>query len=142
MFKAIGLLLTAVLAAIALLHFYWAAGGGLGGGSAVPSVGGKRTFQPSTIGTVLVGLAFVAAVVVVFGRMNYWGVVLPGWFFRLGTLVIGLVFLARAIGDFRLVGFFKPVTNSSFTYMDTRVYSPLCLMIALAAFIVTWRSTD
>lgn len=142
MIRILGIFLVVVLAAIALLHFYWAAGGGFGGGSAVPSVGGKRTFEPSTFGTVMVGLAFTAAAAVVLGRLGYWGASLPAWLFRLGTLGIGLIFLARAVGDFRLVGFFKQVTDSSFAYMDTRVYSPLCLVVAVTALVVTFRSVD
>lgn len=142
MIKAIGFSLSTILAAIALLHFYWAAGGGFGGGAAVPSRGGKRTFEPSTFGTVMVGLAFVAAVVVVLARLGYWGASLPAWLFRLGTLGIGLIFLVRAVGDFRLIGFFKRVTDSSFAYWDTRVYSPLCLIVAVIALVVTFRSVD
>ncbi|MEO6394241.1 MAG: DUF3995 domain-containing protein [Pyrinomonadaceae bacterium] len=139
MIKALGLLLAAVLAGIALLHFYWAAGGGFGGGSAVPTVGGKRTFEPSTFATVMVGLAFVLAVLVVLGRMGYLGQFLPAWVFRVGALGIGLIFLARAIGDFRMVGFFKQASPSSFAFWDNWVYSPLCLGIAIVALVVAIR---
>ena len=142
MLKTIGILLAVILAVIALLHFYWAVGGTLFAGSAVPTIGGKQTFHPSTLGTVMVGLAFVAAVIVVLGRLGYWGDFLPAWLFRVGTAGIGLIFLARAIGDFRLIGFFKQVTNSPFSYLDTRVYSPLCLVIAAVAFVATFRSVD
>jgi hypothetical protein len=140
MLRAIGIFLTGILAAIALLHFYWAAGGTLGAGSAVPTIGGKPTIRPSTFATVVVGLAFVAAVAVVLGRLGYWGGSFPPWFFRVGTAGIAIIFFARAIGEFHLIGFFKSVTNTPFALMDTRVYSPLCLIVAVIAFVVTFRS--
>src|SRR5687768_8635800 len=36
-----------VLLSLALLHIYWAAGGNLGMGSVIPTVGGKPVFSPS-----------------------------------------------------------------------------------------------
>jgi hypothetical protein len=142
MIRILGILLVVILAGIALLHFYWAAGGGFGGGSAVPSVGGRRAFEPSTFATVMVGLAFVAAVPVVLGRLGYWGGSLPAWLFRMGTAGIGVIFLARAVGDFRLIGFFKRASESSFASWDSWVYSPLCVAIAVIAFVVIFRSVD
>ena len=37
----------------------------------------------------------------------------------------------RAIGDFRYVGFFKRVRDSSFARLDTLAYSPLCAGLAV-----------
>jgi len=78
-------------------------------------------------------------VVVIAGELGWIGTTLPRTVFRLMTFVISLLFLMRAIGDFRLVGFFKPASDSSFAYWDSRLFSPLCLFIALAAFIVMWN---
>jgi hypothetical protein len=44
---------------------------------------------------------------------------------------VALALLARAVGDFRLVGFFKRVKDSVFARMDSRVYSPLCVLLGL-----------
>ena len=46
--------------------------------------------------------------------------------------------VGRAIGDFKYVGFFKRVRGSKFARMDTLVYSPLCLLLALGVARVAW----
>lgn len=142
MIKTLGILLAAIFAAIALLHFYWAAGGVTSGAAAIPTVGGKQAFTPSAFATVMVVLAFVAAVLVVLGRigfLGFWGDFVPQWIFRTGLYVISVLFLLRAIGEFRLVGFFKQASNSTFARWDTWFYSPLCLVIAVIAFILAFK---
>jgi hypothetical protein len=49
---------------------------------------------------------------------------------------LALIFSARAIGEFRLVGFFKRVHGSAFARLDSLVFSPLCLLLAVAIFIL------
>ena len=49
-------------------------------------------------------------------------------------LALGL--LARAIGEFNYVGFFKRVRGSRFARLDTLVYSPLCLLLAIGVALV------
>jgi hypothetical protein len=49
---------------------------------------------------------------------------------------LALVLLLRAVGDFRLVGFFKRIRGSRFAYLDTAIYSPLCLMLAIGVAMV------
>jgi hypothetical protein len=54
------------------------------------------------------------------------------------ALALGL--LARAIGEFRYVGFFKRVRGSRFARLDTLLYSPLRLLLAVGvAFIAKQR---
>ena len=50
------------------------------------------------------------------------------------VLAVGL--LGRAIGEFRYVGFFKRVRGSRFAKLDTVVYSPLCLLLAVGVALV------
>lgn len=132
----LGLLLAALFAALSLLHVYWAAGGRLGGAAAVPTVGGKRSFQPSPAGTVLVAAALLAAMFIILGQLGKLGEALPHRVFRWGTWGICAVFFLRAVGEFRLVGFFKQVRDTPFAYWDTWVFSPLCLLMAAVAFVV------
>jgi hypothetical protein len=40
------------------------------------------------------------------------------------------------VGDFRLVGFFKRVRGNAFARLDTLVYAPLCLVLAVGVFYV------
>lgn len=41
-------------------------------------------------------------------------------------------FIVRAIGDFKYVGFFKKIYNSSFASLDTRYFSPLILVLGIS----------
>lgn len=139
MIKALGILLAIIFAVIALLHFYWAFGGSTPGMAAIPTVGGKQAFTPSAFGTAMVALAFVAAALVALGQIGYLGEIVPHWIFRAGLFIISVLFLLRAVGEFKMVGFFKTLTGTPFASMDTWVYSPLCLFIAVAAFIVAFK---
>jgi hypothetical protein len=75
---------------------------------------------------------------VVLGRVKIWGAFVPSRIFYLGTWVISLLFLLRTIGDFRYVGFFKSVSDTDFAFWDTILFSPLCLLIAVAAFLISY----
>jgi Protein of unknown function (DUF3995) len=50
-------------------------------------------------------------------------------------LLIGMVFVfaGRAIGDFKYFGFFKSIKGTTYAIWDTRVYSPLNLLVAALA---------
>ena len=137
MIRILGILLAVIFAILSFFHLYWAAGGRFGGGAAIPTTGGERLFTPSPFGTILVAAALFAAMLVVLGRLKIWGAFVPGWIFYSGTWVISLLFLLRTIGDFRYVGFFKSVTDTNFARWDTILFSPLCLVIAIVAFLIS-----
>ena len=132
----LGIVLASIFALLALLHIFWAAGGSFGNDVTVPMVDGKRAFTPSTTATLLVAAALLAAMLVILGQLGVVGERFPKWIFSTGTWVICLLFFIRAIGDFKLVGFFKQVQDTGFAYWDTRLFSPLCLLIFGLAFFV------
>src|ERR1700755_1118833 len=132
MIRILGILLAVIFAVISLFHLYWAAGGAFGSSVAVPTVaapsrGYTRVFKPSAGGTILVALAFLLAIAVVLGRLGFLGDNIPHRIYRWGTWAIALIFFLRAIGEFRLVGFFKRVSDTPFAHWDTWLFSPLCL---------------
>jgi hypothetical protein len=138
MVSALAFLVSVILVGAALMHVYWAFGGKIGGMAAVPETDGRPAFSPSRSGTLAVaGCLFAAAYVVAVA-----GQLLPSplerWA-RVAPFALSAIFLARAVGDFRLVGFFKRVRTSRFARQDTRVYSPLCLGLALATGYVAYR---
>lgn len=137
----LGITLAAIFAILSLFHVYWAAGGRFGSASAVPTVGGDRTFNPSPFGTVLVAAALFAAMLTVLGQIGWLGDTIPKWIFRWATFGIAALFLLRAIGDFKLIGFFKQVNDTGFAFWDTLLFSPLCLFIAVAAFLIGYLET-
>jgi hypothetical protein len=137
------LLLGLVFLALALWHFYRAFAPSSGETAAVPSVGGKPLFVPSTGATLAVGVVLVlfAALVGATGGLLPAGFLagIPAPVLRGLSYALALGLLVRAIGDFRYVGFFKRIRGSRFARMDTLVYSPLCLLLALGVAVVALR---
>lgn len=99
----------------------------------VPSLAGKPVLATGPVATSAVAVLLAAA-----GLICLWRAGLLGWQYpaipRAGVWLIAVSFAARAVGDFRYVGFFKTVRDSSFARYDTAFYSPLCVVIAVAAF--------
>ena len=50
---------------------------------------------------------------------------------------MAMIFVLRTLGDFRYVGFTKRIRNTSFAEWDTKLYSPLCLLMALLALVAS-----
>jgi len=125
--------LALVFALLGALHVFWALGGRLGFGVAVPEVDGQRAFTPTPAATLAVALALFLGSALVLGRAGVFGSLVPAALFRWPVLIMGFVFLVRAVGEFRLVGLFKRVRGTSFARWDTWLFSPLCLGIFLAA---------
>ncbi len=145
--RILGILLAVIFAVISLFHLYWATGGKFGIGVAVPTVavpsrGNVRAFKPSVGGTILVAFAFILAIAVILGQLRFLGDIVPHWIFRWGTWAFALLFFLRAIGEFRLVGFFKQVRDTPFAHWDTWLFSPLCLSIAIIAFILAYTEAN
>lgn len=127
------LILSMVFFTLSLLHFYWASGGQWWLDQALPmNEQGDHVLKPSKLPTIIVGiglLGFGAFYVAVLLGSNVSGMMsIVGW-------IIPSIFLLRAIGDFRYVGFFKRIRQTDFAKYDTRIYAPLCLTIALIAFM-------
>jgi hypothetical protein len=120
--------LSAILGAICLLHLYWALGGKWALDKVNPEVGGKPLLKLNFLAwfVTTIGFLILAAIPVVPMKPA-----LRKW------LLIGMavIFACRAMGDFKYVGFFKSIKGTVFAFWDTRVYSPLNLLLAvLAAF--------
>jgi Protein of unknown function (DUF3995) len=131
--------MTLVLVPLALLHFYWAAGGRTGRGVAVPELRGRPAFQPGPLACILVGMLLLAAALVLLGRSGAVAAPLPfpPWIFGAGSWTIAAVFALRAIGDFQYFGFFRRVTGTPFAHNDALFYTPLCLALAILASCIS-----
>ncbi len=128
-------LLICIFSTLGGIHLYWLAGGSWGTSAVIPEHEGKPLFRPTHLatGVVAASLFCCALLMAVVARI----IILP---FQAPLATLGylcaLVFLLRAIGDFRLVGFFKRVRTTRFARFDTRLYSPLCLVISIGVFWV------
>ena len=127
--------LAAILLLLSLVHWYWALGGQRGLAAAVPtSASGEPLVSPGRLAAAGVAFALlVAAGLALWPACPY--AVGPPWVQRGGVWGIALVFTARAVGDGRYVGFSKRVRDTAFGRRDSRLYSPLC---ALIAFLAIW----
>ena len=133
--------LAVVFCALSLLHTGWALGLGSGQVQAVPArPDGQPVFRPGPWATLAVaGLLLLAALLVTqrAGLGREWipaGLVGPGCWGVSAALVL------RAIGEFRYVGFFKRVRGTAFARMDSRLYSPLALLLGLGAGLVAYTA--
>ena len=122
--------LASVLAFLSGLHIYWAFGGRWGWGAAIPQVDGRPAFTPSRFATFLVALGLAAAAALPLVRVGAFPFPVPPWLSRWSAVLLAFIFFVRAVGDFRLVGFFKRVRGTPFAIWDTRLFSPLCLLLA------------
>jgi hypothetical protein len=125
--------LTVILVTLLLLHAYWALGGRWGSAYTVPTVNGRRIFNPTPLATwVICGLLGIA-VIIVMGEAGWIATSPVPALFNVGVWMLGLVFMLRAVGNLRTFGFFKTLRGTPFAEWDTWLYSPLCLLLALLA---------
>jgi hypothetical protein len=140
MSDSLALAVASVFVALALWHFYMAAAPAQGRGGAVPVSDGKPLFVPSVRATLAVGLVLLLFALLVAGTGGLLSYGLPRWLLRWLSYGLALGLLARAIGEFRYVGFFKRVVGTRFATLDTFVYSPLCLALAIGVALVARAS--
>ena len=83
-------------------------------------------------------LLLCAGLVAATGRLLHLGI--APWILTWLSFALAAGLLARAIGEFKYVGFFKRVRGSRFARLDTWIYSPLCLLLALGVALVAKRN--
>jgi len=138
----VGSAVAGVFAALSVLHVYWALGGTVGLDGAIPELPSTRgelageeaprkAFRPSVAMTLLVACALGVVGALVCLRAGLFAPAMTHWPLRWVLAAIALILTARAVGDLRLVGFFKRTRGTRFAVLDTWVYSPLCVLLAL-----------
>ena len=106
-------------------------------GNVIPKLEGKPAFEPGRISTLIVAaglFGFAAVHVRALGCFTTGSAYLAG----IILLIIVAIFSLRSIGDFNYLGLFKKKKSSSFALWDTKLYIPLCILIAFNAFITYW----
>jgi len=125
----IAIALAFVLCALAALHARWAVRNRFESTFVIPKVDGQYVFIPSQFATSMVALALFAAAVIALAQGQVIALEVPPLFVLIAAYGAGAVFMLRAIGDFRLVGFFKRIRNTTFARWDTRLFSPLSALM-------------
>ena len=132
-----GFILFTIFLILSLIHFYWALGGTRGTVAAVPTNhDNKKVISPGPLECFAVALILLAFATFSLIKIKVVLFHLPGWLFNYGFWIIAALFFLRAIGDFKYVGVFKKVNTTKFGKMDTKYYSPLCLLIAVLGIIL------
>ena len=133
-------IVTLTFVVLALWHVRMALWPAIGETGAVPSVGGKPLFVPSTKATLAVAVVLLLFACLVAATAGLLTMGLPPRTLAWASYILAFGLLARAIGEFRYVGFFKRVRGSPFARLDTLVYSPVCLLLAVGVALVGWWS--
>jgi hypothetical protein len=127
------LVFAAELLFLAGLHVYWALGGRWGKFATVPTIAGRRTFDPRPPATCLVAFLLVIGAATICGRTGLFATGSWSSLFSLGAWCVCGVFLLRTVGDLKTFGLLKTVHGTTFAYWDTRLYSPLCFVLTVLA---------
>lgn len=132
--------LAALLVLVSLVHIYWAARGVASSASVPSHADGTPVFRPGRMATLLVALTLLLAAFVVLGRAQLLDVPVSPIVLHVGIWGVAATFAARTVGEFRYVGLFKRVSDTPFARWDTRLFTPLCAAIAIAAILVATSS--
>ena len=133
----IGLFLSLIFLVLAAIHIYWAFGGKSGAAASVPTNEKNiPVIKPGFMDCLAVAAGLFCFGAFVLIRSGIFSLSMPGWLFNYGLWLISAIFFLRAIGEFKYVGFFKKIKNTRFAQMDTKYYSPLCLLIVVLTVIL------
>jgi len=131
----------AIIAFAAAFHFHWAFGGRRGFGVSLPQrPNGEpvlrhllHLWRPAAL-MVALGLVLLGALVTVRAVPLDHGI--DPDMLDLAILATGIAFIARAVVPNRYVGFFKGLRSTRWARYDTRLYSPLFLILGLCLVAV------
>ncbi|MBD2756198.1 DUF3995 domain-containing protein [Spirosoma validum] len=128
-----------ILLSISGIHFYWGLGGHWGLQAALPERNGTKAFQPGRFATFNVAIIFAGMALFYLARIGRFPIAdswMPDWLNHYGLWLLTGIFLLRAVGDFYYVGFFKRIRTSRFAELDTKFYSPLCLLLSFNTLLL------
>jgi hypothetical protein len=128
----LALLVAAVLGSLSFLHAYWAFGGRWAFAASIPHKPGESPILPGMFACLAVAAALLAATYLCLALTFALPLPMQASLVRHGVLGVALVFALRTLGDFRYVGMFKRVTGTEFAKRDTKIYTPLTALLALA----------
>jgi len=132
---------TIIFTCLSVLHFYWAFGGKSFRGAVLPTnKEGKKTLNPGMVATLIVAVGLAACALITVGNSGAFDKLIPAKLIHYATYCISVIFFLRAMGDFKYVGYFKRVKGTAFARQDTRIYSPLCLIISMSSFVIAFSN--
>jgi len=125
-----------IIAFAAAFHLHWALGGRFGYSVSLPQrpdgtpvMAHRLPWWRPAAGGVALGLALLAWLLL--GHAGHLPLPLPRSIARAALLATGVAFVARTLVPNRYVGFFKSLRSTRWARFDTRLYSPLFLLLGL-----------
>ncbi|HYG46907.1 MAG TPA: DUF3995 domain-containing protein [Allosphingosinicella sp.] len=125
-----------IIAFAAGFHLHWALGGRLGYSVSLPQrpdgtpvMAHRLPWWRPAAGAVALGL--VALALLLLAHSGHLPLPLPDGVARAALLATGAAFVARALLPNRYVCFFKSLRGTRWARFDTRLYSPLFLLLGL-----------
>jgi len=134
---SLGLVESIIFLILSILHLYWALNGKWGFEESVPqNENGEQVLNPKKTDSTIVGIGLFIFASFYWIKIELIVIELPFYLMQYGGWVISTIFIFRAIGDFKYIGIFKKIRNTNFGKLDTRFYSPLCLVIGCIGIII------
>lgn len=129
-------ILFVVFELLGFIHFYWLFGGKWGVEKVIPTKENQsNVIQIPKLATLIVALILVSFGILYFVKSGLINVHLPSWLLYIYWIIPSL-FILRAIGDFKYVGFFKKIKHTAFAKADSRIFSPICLLIGIMGVLI------
>ncbi|HYJ82972.1 MAG TPA: DUF3995 domain-containing protein [Allosphingosinicella sp.] len=126
----------AIIAFAAFFHLHWALGGRLGYSVSLPQrpdgtpvMAHRLPWWRPAAGAVALGLAALALLLL--AEAGHLPLPVPPALVRAALLATGAAFALRALVPNRYVGFFKTLRGTRWARWDSRLYSPLFLLLGL-----------
>ncbi len=117
-------------------HLYWVFGGKRGLKQSLPSDSeGIAVLKPGKFGTLVVAVILLSLSTFYLMHVGLIHLHLPKFLNENLGYIISVMFLLRAIGDFKYVGITKKIKNTEFAAYDTKLFTPLCLVIAILGIL-------
>ena len=133
----LSLILFLIFITLGGFHFYWIFGGVWGLEKVIPSKKNKAsTLTIPKFATLLVGLVLVLFGLMYLIKLELINVQVPNWVTNYGFWIIPSIFILRAIGDFNYVGFFKKIKHTEFAKVDSKIFSPFCIIIGIIGIVI------
>ena len=130
-------LLSLIFLFLAVIHIYWGFGGKSGSAASIPTKeNNKPVLKPRAIDCFFVAIVLLSFGIFVLIKGGIILFALPVWLLNYGLLFTAAIFLLRAVGEFRYVGFFRKIKTTKFGQLDTKYYSPLCLIIGVLSILL------
>ncbi|WP_074407892.1 DUF3995 domain-containing protein [Aquimarina megaterium] len=133
----LSIILCLIFVVLGGFHFYWLFGGVWGLRKVIPTKGNeKNTLAIPKFATLVVGLILVAFGLVYLIKSGLINIMISNGITIYGYWFIPSIFILRAIGEFKYVGFFKRIKNTEFSKADSKIFSPLCLVIGIIGILI------